>query len=413
MRGFIATLCPSTLSRSSGRRGYSPGPSRDPQPLVMPKSMPTLLRRGFLLLFLALAAPTVQAQSARPPLPAGADPNSWEAYYDLGVSVLTRDIRTAEAALYWAARLDPTRAEVPLARWVAFWLKKGDDRMFAAYMRGEPKVRNAADVARADSMRTLALRRNPFVHQGLFLLIIDAMPGYYKEDDASQGWIAYAQGNVPLAVARFGRALRQNPVKWSHLRTLRASGFVALGAYDSAQVELDAYLRHLREREAKEIGMYESKAMIEYALGLLHLQLRRPQAAEEALGRAVSEDMSFVPAHVAIGRNALGRGRREEAMRALAMGLDVDSSDVVLRMALGEAFLQQGKPDEAARHYGYVAAEEPFYAEAHYRHGTALEALGRRDDAAAAYARAVNLGARDWTNGARAAARLKAVGARP
>ncbi len=369
------------------------------------------LRTLPVLLALLLGAAAVPAQEpARPELPAGADVNDWEAYYDLGVRLLRLKPKQAERAFYWSMRLDPIRAEAPFARWVAFWLQQRDDERFARYMEGEEKVLRAPDVARADSLRALAFRRNPFVHQGLLLLIVDAMPGYYREDAETQGWIAYAAADFPRALRRFGDAVRRAPEKKGSLRYLRAASFVATRAFDSASVEVEQYLRVLRARDRKGArGGYESKAMLEYAQGLLLEQLKRPEAAEEAYGRALVEDMSFVPAHVAIGWRAMGRGRMDDAVRELTMAAELDSTDVMTRLALGDVHLRQGNAAGAVEQYARVVAAEPYYAEGAYRYALALEQAGRLEVAAAAYERAVSLGARAWPNGAKARARLAAI----
>src|SRR5471032_1484459 len=125
-----------------------------------------IVRRGALLVaafVLVLPAAALSAQSdARPELPNGADPNDWEAYFDLGISRLTTHRGGAEEPLAWASRLNPGRAEPLHARWVAFWMR--DIPRFGKYLQGDEDVVHAPDVVAADSLRALALQRNPFVH---------------------------------------------------------------------------------------------------------------------------------------------------------------------------------------------------------------------------------------------------------
>jgi hypothetical protein len=78
------------------------------------------MRRVLALVAAALVALPAAAQSwgpmpPRPNLPRGADPNDWEAYFDLAVSLEPRAADRAEAAFTWAARLDPSRSE-PITR---------------------------------------------------------------------------------------------------------------------------------------------------------------------------------------------------------------------------------------------------------------------------------------------------------
>src|SRR5574341_2008913 len=95
---------------------------------------------------LASAAPPGDAQETfpRPRLRSGADTNDWEVYFDRGVEGLRgRSARHAEPALYWASRLDPTRAEPLFARWVAFWLR--DPGRYLRYLQDDPEVLEAKD----------------------------------------------------------------------------------------------------------------------------------------------------------------------------------------------------------------------------------------------------------------------------
>jgi tetratricopeptide (TPR) repeat protein len=357
------------------------------------------------------ASDTSEKEPERPALAPGADVNDWGLYYDLGVQLLGSDRRRADAAFYWAARLDPTRAEPPYARWVAYWLRNVS--RFEAYMDGDEKLLRSPDVVRAERLRALAFRRNPFVHQGLFLVIIDALPGTFGNDVQTQAWIAYANGDLPKAVSRFAVALRHEPKNGSHLRYIRAAAFVGMGAYDSASVELGRYVASLRARDEKGVkGVYESKAMLEYAHALLYEQLRQPQATDEALGRALREDMSYAPAHAKIGRRALSAGQLDEAVAALTLALDIDPTDVVARLALGDALMYRERFGDAVAEYRRAVAAEPYYVEGVYRLAVGLERSGALDEAATAYARALTLGARTWPNAQNARARIEALKAR-
>lgn len=369
----------------------------------------TILRLAVAGLALLLSSRAADAQDPpRPPLPAGADTNDWEPYYDLGVSLLRKNTREADAAFYWSSRLDPSRAEAPYARWVAFWI--GDDKRFGRYLRGDSKVLASSDVQRADALRDLAVRRNPFVHQGLYLVILDAMPGRFRTDEATRGWIAYANGNLPEAVRLFGRAVERDSAKWAHLRYLRASAFVGQGAFADAAAELAAYLDHLRASDqAVTVNAYQSKALLEYGLGLLHLRRRDRAAAEAAFGRALLEDLAFVPAHLMIGRQALADRKPEEAVRAFTLALEADSGDVMVRIAMGDALQAQGRSAVAVEHYQHAMLAERYYADLAFKLGVALEGAGRPAEAAAAYRHALGVASRRWPLASRARARVAAL----
>lgn len=72
----------------------------------------SLLAAATLCLTVApLASAGAQKVPKRPKLFAGADTNSWYAYYQLGVQSLDKRPEQADAAFYWAMRLNPTVPE--------------------------------------------------------------------------------------------------------------------------------------------------------------------------------------------------------------------------------------------------------------------------------------------------------------
>ena len=92
------------------------------------------------LISLCAVATLLSAQNRiprRPSLPAAADSNDWEAYYDAGVEWLNnREHANAEAAFYWSSRLNPRRAEPFYARYATAWAR--DVQRFSRYLQHEP-----------------------------------------------------------------------------------------------------------------------------------------------------------------------------------------------------------------------------------------------------------------------------------
>src|ERR1051325_3603975 len=127
--------------------------------------------RTAVLLLCALVAPLADAQ--RPALPRDKDPNDWEAYYDLGVQQLGHSADRAEAAFVWASHLRPDRPEPLYAQWLVFHMRDG--QRFERYLQDDEKTLHDPGVVRADSLRAAAFRRNPFVHQGLIVLLWDRL----------------------------------------------------------------------------------------------------------------------------------------------------------------------------------------------------------------------------------------------
>ena len=336
------------------------------------------------LAVLAAGALPGQQMPERPRLPAAADTNDWEAYYDYATTLLRQDPGRADAAMRWAARLDPTRAEPLFGRYVTYWLRYPE--RFGEYLRGTEKVLRMGEVQAVDSLRNLAMRRNPFVHQGLIFVVYDQLPGRYREDVATTAWLAYANGRLPQALTLFARAIERDPERYGYLHFTRAGAFVNQASYDSALVEVTTLLTDLRQRDEQQVGrLYESKEMLEYAAGLLQAQRARTDEARAALGRATVENYAFAPAHAALGQLALARGDTGEAVREYGLAVELDGADPVLRLGYGDALLRARRVADAVPHFQAALRAEPHYAEVYLRLGIAFEALGMKVEARTAY----------------------------
>lgn len=330
----------------------------------------------------ALALPAGAQQ--RPSLPSDKDANDWEAYYNLGVEQLGHSSRNAEAAFIWASHLRPDRPEPLYGQWIAFWSR--DIGKFEQYLRDDDRLLNDPQIVRVESLRRQALRRNPFVHQGLIVFLWDQLPGQWRDDPLTRGWIYLGQAKLPEALARFGDVERRDPEKYGYLRFLRASAFVNLRRFDSAAAEISALLTQERAQDAKSLGNgYESKELLEYALGLLQLNMKETAAAREAFGRATVENASFAPAHAMLGE--IAAAARDTATVLLEYGLaaETDPTDVEILLGYGKVLRLAHRPADAVVQLRRATALEPYYAEPYFHLGLALEDIGDKTAAAAAY----------------------------
>jgi tetratricopeptide (TPR) repeat protein len=343
------------------------------------------------LLFAGSAA--AQSVPARPELPSDLDPNHWGSYYDHGVSILRARPRTAEAAFYWASRLNPERAEPLMARWVAFHLQ--DAGRWSDYLRGSERVLRKKEVIAADSLAWRAMVRNPLVPRTLEILLFDQLPGRWGQDDLTRGWIFYAARNLPRAVELLGRGIARDPSKYAYFRHMRAEAFVGLMQLDSALAEMRALRAELDRADAKTLVVtYESKAMIEYAMGFLLAARRDPAAAREAMGRSLLEDLAFYPAHLFLGDRALEAGDATMALQEYDAALLADSSDALVYYHRGQALARLNRVAEATEALRQTVAREPFYAAPWFDFGSILRARGDAQGARAAYTRFIALAPR-------------------
>ncbi|HEX2093068.1 MAG TPA: tetratricopeptide repeat protein [Longimicrobiaceae bacterium] len=357
---------------------------------------PFRTRLPLLLAALALGAPlpvAAQAEPPRPALPRDADPNDWTAYYDHGVAVFKTSPGQADAAFYWASRVDPSRAEPLFGRWATFWMR--DYERWIDYLRGSRRVRESPEVARADTLLYRAAVRNPFVHRGLEALLYDRMPGRWRDDIQTRAWLAYATGDLPRAAELFGRVVERNPERNRWARYDRALALVAMGRFGEAATEVGRLLESLRREDEKElVRVYASKEMLEYATGLLHSAQNDDRAAREAHQRALLENLGFSPARAALGRIALAERRFPEAVREYEQAVEIDGRDAVVRFHYATALQATGEVAEAERELRVVVEREPYYAAPRALLGRVLEALNRPAEALGEYERFLALATR-------------------
>ena len=344
------------------------------------------MRRSLLVLSaLCLTATAAAAQKVpkRPELFAGADTNSWFTYYQAGLSNLRRRPDLAADDFYWAARLNPGAPEPLYAGWVAYW-KRQPDR-FWDYLAGKRYVVESKEVQHIDSLRLKALQRNPMMYQGLWIqLFEDDGPLNLSLDPGMQGIVAYAHGNPMLAAERLGKAVKSKDNR--SLRYDRALALYQIAQYDTAANELQILIDDMKKREEKKlVRMYESKQMYEYAIGILMLAKGDTTAAREALGKALTEDLSFAPAHVALAHLSVATGDTTTAIQELSQAVELDSTDVVARYELGVALMMQNKTEEAKTHLRKAIAFEPYFAQPYFPLAYILEFDQNNKEAAEMY----------------------------
>jgi Tfp pilus assembly protein PilF len=359
------------------------------------------------LFFIALCAGPASPQHRRPNLPSEADTNDWEAYYDFGVRHLKTMPARAADAFFWAARLAPWAGDPLYAQWVAFHMR--DINRFEKYLKDDEKVLLDPMVERADSLARVAYLRNPFIHRSLEMLLYDALPGSWREDMVTRGWIAYANSQLPKANELFGRAIDRNPEKNAGLRHVRAALFVAVNRYDSALVQLTALVERARQRETTELHGYESKTFYEYAIARLHLAAGDRAAAREALERALVEELSNAPAHAALAGVLAENGDLNGALAAYAQAIELMPDDPIIRYQYGVALIKAQRIAEGLDQINRTIALEPWYADPYAFKGNAHEHLAQPDSARLAYRMYLARATRNAANRQLATRRLAAL----
>lgn len=361
--------------------------------------------------------PGIAAQFKNPPKRprlAGADTNDARAYYDLGVASLRRNALTAAAAFYWASRLEPAWPEARYAQRVAGLLAR--EHILIGYVEGNPSVIASRDAQRLDSLEYQAQRVNPF-----FLRDLDAQlfAGYlvaiYKQEsrragerpldpsDESElsflveqylrsGTSVFIRAAVAASHRRFPQALdlyRQSLPRSKLKATIHAERgriFYVIGNYDSALVELESALSELRQLDtARLTRVYESRELLEHAIGLVHEAAGDTAAARQAYGRSLQENLSYAPAHLRLSILDLTGGDTATALSELDFAVQMAPDEAMPRVAYGLLLARTGRQDDAVPHLRHATELEPYFAMPHYLLGFVAELQRNREAALERY----------------------------
>jgi tetratricopeptide (TPR) repeat protein len=358
-------------------------------------------------------APWANAQRSSKvlPRPKGivADTNDAQAYFDYAVDMFDREPRAAEAAFYWASRLNPGHAEALYGRRTAMVMT--DPGLRRTFIMGGKSARDSKQLRAADSLYLRALRLNPLLYKRLDRRLLTHYIVEETERSARQNgsqaskteidffveswlrnagpefraWVAYGDGNFESALRLYATALGTAKFK-AGIHIERGRIFGMIGQLDSAVAELRTALTELRSRDTKDlVYFYDSKALFEHTIGTLLEQKDDLAGAREAYGKALQEDLSFYPAHLRLGMLALGAKDTTTAMSELDLAVQIAGDEPFLQYVYGWALSSIERYDEAKEHLQKATELEPYFALPHVVLGQVSERLGDGKAAQAAY----------------------------
>lgn len=366
-----------------------------------------------LVVALALVTQVASAQKdkkepRRPKLPAGADTNSAQVYYDYGLEKLDRDPEQAADAFYWSMRLNPVAAEAYYARRTA--LLMSDPYRLRRYMTGDKRTIQSDEIKRIDSLYWYSRTINPFLYRKLDLLLFrtfisNLVEEYARQNNVSANEVqyevdrelmtgapasfraerAYSEGRFDDALGYFADAIKKEHDNGEY-RAERGQLFFQLNQADSALAELTQALEEMRKSDKKDlVYVYESKALMEHSIGLVQQRLGNNAAAKEAFGRALQEDLSYFPAHIQLGYMALEAKDTTTALSELDLAVQIRGDDPSLRYIYGYALEASGKHKEAEEQLRKSIDLDPVFASPYLALGHALDGEGKPGDAVGQY----------------------------
>jgi len=186
-----------------------------------------------------------------------------------------------------------------------------------------------------------------------------------------------------------------------------------------ARAAYERALTHVNDRQPspalgalkEAIGIDPTVASYHDLLGLVYLELGRPDLAIEELRKAVELDPRLADAHFHLGTAYAEAGRWEEAVTSYrqALGIPTLMNHDFVHQNLGLALYHLKRYPEAESSLRFALSLDPQMQAAYYNLGLVLVAERRSEEARAAFRRARQL-APDTPFGQAANERLKAMG---
>lgn len=353
----------------------------------------------------------------RPRLPTGADTNAAGAYYRRGEAMVRFGVKldTAEMALYWASRLDPSWPDPIYARALVI-LRAAQQDAFETWLttRSIGAIKRVTlsprQIQLVDSLMRVAWMRNPFLYVDLEnVQLAPGRPG----DKLRAAWSAYATRRFATAESLFARELRKHPEDIG-LRIYRAKALFYLQRYDSAVAELAAARDSIRGRtEARVSPVLPSVEMFEYGIGIARVQQDDFPAARAAFQRALTENLGLYWAHARLAGAALALGDTATALTELQTAVDVEARDPVLRLYYGVVLHAAGRLVEAAAQLQRAIELDPHFAAPYFWLAAVYAAQGKVQGAIEQYRLFSAHAAQADSNRVRADRALTALGAAP
>ena len=411
----------------SGICARSPSPNSE-----YPMRLPLLLAVLTLVATTTAESQRLGPEVKRPKLAASADTNDALAYLEHGMALVQEKSAEAADAFYWSARLDPSAPGALYGRRIALLLRRPND--LRSYMSGNRRARENKNFLAIDSLQFRALRLDPMMFRSLDRTLLYSL--YFvnyrasggdltrkefereisfilkDEPPATRAWVMYGDGEYEQAIAEYEVAIKQsrNPV---NLRIERARVLALRARFREAITEFTLALEELRKRDDKRdefVVFYDSKALLEHSIGVMHLGNNNADSARAAFGRAMTEDLSYFPPHVALGKLALAQNDSVTAVAELGLAAELATDEPYIHFLYGQVLSATGQHADAIAPLRRAIEMEPYYAAPHQVLGESLERTGDTAGARLAYTKFLSLAPkRDVQNRDAVTRRLQAL----
>jgi tetratricopeptide (TPR) repeat protein len=386
---------------------------------------------AFACLIVLGASPTSaqKDEPKRPKLAAGADTNDAHAYFDFAVEQLAKEPQRAADAFYWASRIEPTWADAYYARRLALMMK--DVNRSWRYSSGDRKAMEEARML--DSLMYRAMTINPFIERTLDRQYLNAVlddiafraargprgnSGQMRDmldefvrawPPAMRAWLAFSDGWYAGAASLYTQAIKADTANWQLLAD-RGRVYFSMNVLDSARMDFTNAIEKIRKAETKErVIIYESRALLEHSLGAVYQRQGNIEAAKEAFGRALQEDLSYYPAHLQLALIALDAKDTTVGLAELELATQLRDDDAGAQFVHGYTLLLVGRAADAEKHVKRAMELDPYYALPKFIYARLLESADFGEEAVVAYKEFLAVAARSHPRRVEAETRLAAL----
>ncbi len=139
------------------------------------------------------------------------------------------------------------------------------------------------------------------------------------------------------------------------------------------------------------VPVSERTPKMEFALGAVYDQLKRPKDAIDAYKRAADLDPEDVHNMGALAQALLNDNQLDESLKVYRQMADADPEDTSTIVHISEILRRQGKYEDALATVKKAVKKDPDSLEAGYNEGLLLDVLGRFDESAQVYEHMVDL----------------------
>ncbi len=139
------------------------------------------------------------------------------------------------------------------------------------------------------------------------------------------------------------------------------------------------------------VAVSERTPKMEFALGAIYDQLKRPKDAIDAYKRAADLDPDDVHTMGALAQALLNDNQLDAALKEFQQIATADPEDTGALIHIGEILRRQGKYEDALTAVKKAVKKDPDSPEAGYNEGLLLDVLGRYDESAQVYEHMVDL----------------------